>query len=91
MKKNTHSPSCTENHHTSPFTATRDDVLALKKGQLWNLQGQYLQVTDLGKRFVHYRMLRTPAQRTAPGLIAHRKHVLKFLSKRHALLLKIDM
>lgn len=37
----------------------------LVKGQLWKVDNAYLQIVDLGKRLIHYRMLRQPGQETA--------------------------
>jgi hypothetical protein len=35
----------------------RAGVPALAKGQLWKLNHLYIQVVELGKRIIHYRML----------------------------------
>ncbi len=35
---------------------------ALAKGQLWKLDDMHIQIVELGKRLVHYRMLRQLGQ-----------------------------
>jgi hypothetical protein len=34
-----------------------DSPGALAKGQLWKLSNFYIQIVELGKRLIHYRML----------------------------------
>ena len=35
----------------------------LEPGQLWKLEHGYLYIVEVGKRLVHYKTLRAPAQR----------------------------
>jgi hypothetical protein len=52
------------------------------------MDGQYLMVMDVGKRLIHYRMLRKPEQRVAAVNIANRMEVASFLIRRNATLVK---
>ncbi len=53
----------------------------LAKGQLWKVDDGYIQIVQLGKKLVHYKMLRQPQQRAVmtrmmpiEGLAAYLKH-----------------
>jgi hypothetical protein len=35
----------------------------LAQGQLWKIDNAYLQIVELGKRLIHYQLLREPGQR----------------------------
>ncbi len=35
----------------------------LAKGQLWQINEGYMQIVELGKRLVHYKVLKQPGQR----------------------------
>jgi hypothetical protein len=37
----------------------------LAKGQFWKLGDMYLQISELGKLLVHYRMMKQPGKRGA--------------------------
>ena len=34
----------------------------LQKGQLWKVEHSYIYIVDLGKRLIHYKLLKRPAQ-----------------------------
>lgn len=34
----------------------------LEKGQLWKVEHGYVYIVELGKRLIHYKMLRHPGQ-----------------------------
>ena len=36
---------------------------ALASGQLWKLDHAYIQIVELGKRLIHYKLMRQPGQR----------------------------
>ena len=35
----------------------------LEKGQLWKIEQGYVYIADLGKRLIHYKMLKQPNQK----------------------------
>ena len=35
----------------------------LEKGQLWKVDDNYLQIVDLGKRLIHYKLMKKPDQK----------------------------
>jgi hypothetical protein len=37
----------------------------LEAGQLWKLEDGYLYIVELGRRLIHYKLLRQPGQRAA--------------------------
>ena len=41
----------------------RDRSQGLQAGQLWKIEHGYLYIVELGKRLIHYRMLRQPNQK----------------------------
>jgi hypothetical protein len=43
----------------------------LAKGQLWKTKDLHIQITDLGNRLVHYKMLRTLGQMKRAQMTAH--------------------
>lgn len=38
-------------------------VRTLEKGQLWRIENGYVYIVELGKRLIHYKMLRQPDQK----------------------------
>jgi hypothetical protein len=38
---------------------------ALEKGQVWKIEHGYVYIVELGKRLIHYRMVRHPNQKAA--------------------------
>ena len=38
----------------------------LEKGQLWKIEHGYVYIAELGKRLIHYKMLRQLNQRAVP-------------------------
>lgn len=61
--------------------------LLLEKGQIWKIEGQYLHISELGKKLVHYRLLKTIGQRAARGRLANRQEVFEVLQQQQATLL----
>jgi hypothetical protein len=41
----------------------------LAKGQLWKADNSYLQIVDLEKRLIHYKLMKKPDQPAATRLI----------------------
>jgi hypothetical protein len=52
---------------------------ALARGQLWKTENAYIQIVDLGKRLIDYRMMRQLGQsrRTQTSTIETMEHYLK--------------
>ena len=46
-------------------TDTKKPSGELAKGQLWKVDGGYIQIVELGHRLAHYKMMRQPEQRAA--------------------------
>jgi hypothetical protein len=44
-------------------TESRKPSPGLEKGQLWKTDSTYIQIVELGKRLIHYKMLRQPGQK----------------------------
>src|SRR3974390_861009 len=49
---------------------SRDQAMAkdlssgpMAKGQLWKVDESYLQIVDLGKRLIHYKLMKKPDQK----------------------------
>ena len=56
----------------------------LEAGQLWKLEHGYLYIVELGKRLIHYRMLRDPEQRAALTRMIGIEALLNYLSQSEA-------
>jgi hypothetical protein len=63
-------------HHSRPAS--------LAKGQLWKLNHLYIQIVELGKRLIHYRML-SDLKETGARIKTSSVDVLwRYLQSRHA-------
>lgn len=52
-------------------TQEKNCVQKLEAGQLWKIEQGYLYIVELGKRLIHYKMLKQPNQKAvATRLIA---------------------
>lgn len=56
----------------------------LEAGQLWKLEHGYLYIVELGKRLIHYKMLRQPDQRAALTRIIGIEALLNYLRQSEA-------
>jgi hypothetical protein len=56
----------------------------LEAGQLWKLEHGYLYIVELGKRLIHYRMLRYTGQRAALTRMIGIEALLNYLSQSEA-------
>ena len=56
----------------------------LASGQLWKLEHGYVYIVELGKRLIHYRMLRQPEQKTAVTRMIGIESLLKYLRQCEA-------
>jgi hypothetical protein len=46
------------------MSSTRQKAaVGLEKGQLWKLDNTYIQIVELGKRLIQYRILKQPNQK----------------------------
>jgi hypothetical protein len=60
--------------------------LHLEAGQLWKLEHGYVQIEELGKRLIHYKMLRQPDQRATLTKLIGIEALLNYLSQSEAVL-----
>lgn len=58
----------------------------LEAGQLWKLEHGYLYIAELGKRLIHYKMLRQPNQIAVTRMIGI-EALLNYLNQSDAELL----
>ena len=56
----------------------------LEAGQLWKLEHGYLYIVELGKRLIHYRMLKHPEQRAALTRMIGLEALLNYLRQSEA-------
>ncbi len=56
----------------------------LAKGQLWKLSHAYIEIVELGKRLLHYRMMSRPDERGARTLLSGVDTMWGYLRSRHA-------
>jgi hypothetical protein len=61
-------------------TEEQDRLKDLEVGQLWKLEHGYLYIAELGRRLVHYKMLRHPNQTAALTRLIGVDALLKYLS-----------
>lgn len=62
----------------------RSHAHRLEVGQLWKLEHGYVYIVELGKRLIHYKMLRQPNQRAALTQMIGIEALLKFLLQNEA-------
>ena len=58
----------------------------LEAGQLWRLEHGYVYIVELGKRLIHYKMLRNPNQRAVVTQLIGIEALLRFLNQSEAVL-----
>ena len=46
-----------------PTTKSKPAPISLATGQLWQINGAYIYIVELGKRLISYKMMRQPKQR----------------------------
>lgn len=56
----------------------------LAKGQLWKLNHLYIQIVELGKRLIHYRMLNDLKESGARVKTSSVEVLWRYLQSRHA-------
>jgi len=60
----------------------------LEKGQLWKLENGFLYIVELGKRLVHYKLLRQPNQRAVVTRLIGMEELLTYMKHNEAHLLE---
>lgn len=63
---------------------TKNAPHPLEAGQLWKLEHGYLRIVELGKRLIHYKMLRQPNQRGVMTRMIGIEALLNYLSQSEA-------
>ncbi len=68
-------------------SADSTQLTTLEKGQIWKTGETYVQISDTGKRLVHYKMAKTLHQRGLRQHLASIETVQAYLNSSHAELL----
>jgi len=63
----------------------------LEKGQLWKLENGYLYIVELGKRLIHYKLLRQPNQKAVLTRIIGVQELLTYLKHAEATLVPQEL
>ena len=66
----------------------KESYPALAKGQLWKLNNAYVEIVELGKRLIHYRMMNRPRERGARTKTSGIDTMWGYLTSRHAQLIE---
>ena len=56
----------------------------LQSGQVWKIEDGYLQIAELGRHFIHYKLLRQPDQIVEATRMIWLGVLLSFLSQNEA-------
>jgi hypothetical protein len=56
----------------------------LEAGQLWKVENGYIRIVELGKRLIHYKLLRKPEQRAVTTRMIGIEALLNYLRKSEA-------
>jgi len=65
----------------------KSGVAELEAGQLWKIEHGYVYIVELGKRLIHYKMLRHPSQRAAVTRMIGIEALLRYLDNSEAILI----
>jgi hypothetical protein len=60
----------------------------LAKGQLWRLSNAYIQIVELGKLLIHYKMMSRPDETGARTQMSGIETMWVYLKTRHAQLVR---
>lgn len=71
-------------------TADNNRLHFLREGQLWKVEHGYVYIVELGKRLIHYKMLRHPSARAAVTQMIRIEALLNYLKKSEAKLMGND-
>jgi hypothetical protein len=77
----------TAQRNPTRLSAASTQSPTLEKGQVWKLGETFVQITDAGKRLIHYGMLKTLQQRGVRNHMASIETVQAFLKSNRAELL----
>jgi hypothetical protein len=56
----------------------------LEAGQLWKIEHGYIYIVELGKRLIHYKMLREPNQKAVTTRMIGIEALLNYLRQNEA-------
>ena len=56
----------------------------LEAGQLWKIEHGYIYIVELGKRLIHYKMLRQPNQKAVTTRMIGIEALLNYLRQNEA-------
>ena len=68
-------------------TADIDRLHHLREGQLWKVEHGYVYIVELGRRLIHYKMLRNPSSRAALTQMIRIEALLNYLKQSEAQLM----
>ena len=72
-------------------TADTDLLHYLREGQLWKVEHGYVYIVELGKRLIHYKMLRHPNIQAAVTQMIRIEALLNYLKQSEARLIGDDL
>jgi hypothetical protein len=59
----------------------------LEKGQLWKVDDAYLQIVELGKRLIHYKLMKKPDQKAVMTRMIGIEALAVYLRRNEAVLM----
>ncbi|MGH7971223.1 MAG: hypothetical protein ACREIC_21090 [Limisphaerales bacterium] len=65
-------------------TEQNNGMRMLEAGQLWKVEQGYVYIVELGKRLIHYKMLRNPGQVAALTRLIGIEALLRYLAQSEA-------
>jgi len=69
-------------------TNRKNGARPLAKGQLWRTENAYVQIVEMGKRLIHYKMPRELGQRAVRTHTVAIETLASYLKTNHARLLE---
>jgi hypothetical protein len=72
-------------------SADTDQLHQLREGQLWKVEHGFIFIVELGRRLVHYKMLRRPGVRTAVTQMIRIEALLNYLCQSEAQLVATEL
>ena len=67
-------------------TDEKEVATGLENGQLWKVDEGYVYIVELGRRLIHYKMLRHPEQKATLTRLIGIEALLNFLRRSEAVL-----
>lgn len=74
--------------NSARMPAKRKTALALEKDQLWKAVDGYVQIVEVGKRLIHYRMFKGQSGQATPIKMTTINTVQDYLMSNRAVLVK---